>query len=251
MNTEETLEQMRRLRLSAMARSLEDRISRGEHRNTDPEAFVAFLINDEVESRASKRILTLIKKAKLRPEQACLENIRFSTKRGFGKMDLDRFYREDWINRAENMVFTGATGTGKTYLSEALVFQACRMGFRAQKLSQDMLLEEIRVHRATGKYGKFLKDMDKTRVLVIDDFAIGDHTGAQYCEILHLLEDRVGKGSTIVTSQYPCDKWFERIPDPTIADGICDRLLMTSWVLAMKGPSQRGPLRKGGKGDKK
>jgi len=239
MQQEQTVQKMRQLKMSSMAQSYEARIARGEHHNTDPEAFVARLVDDELEARASKRVNTLIQKAQLRPEQACLENIRHGADRGFSKMDLDRFYRADWIQRNENMVLTGPTGTGKTYLAEALAFQSCRLGFRAQKLSQDKLIEEIRIHRATGKYGKFLKTMDQTKVLVIDDFAIGSYTSEQYCEILHVLEERIHKNVTIVTSQYPSDKWFERIPDPTVADAICDRLLMTSWILNLKGPSQR------------
>ena len=240
MSTEQTLQKLRQLRLSTMAQSLEARLARGEHRNTDPEAFVTQLIDDEIEARASKRVNSLIQKAQLRPEQASLENLRYNNARGFSKTDVDRFYRPDWIQRAENMVFAGATGTGKTYLAEALAFQACRLGFRSRKLSQDMLVEEIRIHRAMGKYGKFLKSMEQTQVLVIDDFAIGTYTPEQYCEILHVLEERIGKCVTIVTSQYPSDKWHGRIPDPTIADAICDRLLLTSWILNLKGPSQRG-----------
>lgn len=240
MSLEQTQQKMRQLRLSTMAQSLEARLARGEHRNTDPEAFVSILIDDEIEARASKRVNHLIQKAQLRPEQASLENIRHIASRGFSKTDFDRFFRPDWIQRHENMVFTGATGTGKTYLAEALAFQSCRMGYRSRKLSQDMLIEEIRIHRAMGKYGKFLKMMEQTQVLVIDDFAIGTYSPEQYCEILHILEERINKNVTIVTSQYPSDKWFERIPDPTVADAICDRLLMTAWILNLKGPSQRG-----------
>jgi len=237
---EQTIQKMRKLRLSAMADSLARYLNVGEHHKTDPETFISRLIDDEVEARATKRLKTLIQKAKLRPEQACLENIKHSPKRGLVKTDLDRFYREDWIIRGENMIFTGATGTGKTYLAEALLLQACRMGHRARKTSLDMLLEEIRTHRAMGKYAKYLKDNVQTAVLVVDDFGIADYSGPQYCEFLNLLEERIGRCCTIITSQYPTAKWFERIPDPTVADAICDRLLMTSWNLELKGPSLRG-----------
>jgi DNA replication protein DnaC len=239
MHMEQTLQKMRKLRLTAMANSLEQRLEKGEHRDMDPESFVSHLIDDEVESRATKQIKNLIRRAKLRPEQACLENINHSAKRGFSKKDLDRFHRTDWIDRAENMVFTGATGTGKTYLSEALAFQACRMRRSARKMSQDMLLEEIRINRAMGKYSKFMKEITNVDVLVIDDFAIAEYDSHQYSEILHILEERLGKSCTVITSQYPGKLWFERIPDPTLADAICDRLLRTSWVLEMQGDSQR------------
>lgn len=240
MHTEQTLQKMKSLKLTHMAQSLEDRLSRGEHHKVDPETFVARLVDDEAEGRATKRLQGLIRRASVRPEKAALENIRYAPDRGFAKKDLERYYRNDWIDRHENMVFTGATGTGKTYLAEALILQACKLGYKAKKISMDMLFEEIRVHRAMGKYAKFMKDSSSTSVLVIDDFAIGNHDGVQYCELLHLLEERVGKCSTIITSQYPTELWHERIPDPTIADAICDRLLMTSWVLELKGDSQRG-----------
>lgn len=239
MHTEQTLQKLRQLRLSTMATSLERRLGQGEHRNTDPETFLARLVDDEVEGRSTRRVKMLIQRAKLRPEQACLENIRHQVDRGFKKSDLERFHSDDWITRGENMVFTGETGTGKTYLAEALAFQACRMGYPARKLTQDMLLEEVRTSRAMGKYAHFMKSLERTAVLVIDDFAIGDHDSKQYYEILNILEERIGKTCTIVTSQYPGKSWFERIPDPTIADAICDRLLMTSWVLPMGGKSQR------------
>jgi len=241
MHIEQTLQKMRQLRLTTMANSLEQRIAKGDHRDMDPETLISHLVDDEVEARASKQINRLIKRAKLRPEQACLENINYTGKRGFSKKDLERFYRIDWIERAENMIFTGATGTGKTYLSEALAFQACRMRRKARKLSQDMLLEEVRINRAMGKYARFMRDITNLDVLIIDDFAIADYDSHQYSEILHILEERLGNSCTIITSQYPGKLWFERIPDPTLADAICDRLLMTSWVLEMKGDSQRRP----------
>jgi DNA replication protein DnaC len=237
---EQTIEKLKSLHLHAFAESLRQRLARGDHRKMDPEEFISLLIDDEVETRATKKIQSLIRKANLRPEKACLENIRHEKGRGFAKTDLDRFFREDWITRGENMVFTGATGTGKSYLAEALLFQACKLGYRAEKFSLDMLFEEIRTHRAIGQYPKFMKNIERIAVLVIDDFAIVDYSKQQYCELLHLLEERIGSCSTIITSQYPASKWHERIPDPTVADAICDRLLMGALILEMKGPSQRG-----------
>ena len=109
MHIEQTLQKMRQLRLTTMANSLEQRIAKGDHRDMDPETLISHLVDDEVEARASKQINRLIKRAKLRPEQACLENINYTGKRGFSKKDLERFYRIDWIERAENMIFNGAT----------------------------------------------------------------------------------------------------------------------------------------------
>ncbi len=240
MNREQTLEKLRKLRLSTMADCFEERIQRNDHQSMTPEEFFCALIDDEAEARASKRIRGLLGRSNLRPEKACLENIRYEKKRGFVKADLQRFIGKDWLTKSENMVFTGATGTGKTYLAEALVFQACRMGYRGEKYSLDALLEEIRVQRALGQYAKWLKRTLKVTVLVIDDFAIASHTQQQYCELLHLLEERTSRSITIITSQYPLEKWHERIGDPTLADAICDRLIMGAWNLQLKGPSQRG-----------
>lgn len=239
MEIEQTIEQMKSLRLSYMSQSLQERMSRGEHRDLSSEEFVGILVEDECNSRKTKKIKNLIRKANLRGEKPCLENIRYEKERGFSKKDISPFYKDDWIKNAENMVFTGATGTGKSYLAEALVFQACKSGFRAKKLSMDMLLEEVRANRALGQYQKYIGLLNKISVLVIDDFAISDYKKNQYCELLHILEERTGSSSTIITSQYATKDWHSRIPDPTVADAICDRLIMGSWVLNMKGPSQR------------
>jgi DNA replication protein DnaC len=238
---EQTIAKLTSLRLTTMAKSLRRRLDNGEQHKMSPDEFLSCLVDDEVESRATKKIANLMKKANLRPEQASLENLRFEKTRGFSKKDIEPYYREDWIRRAEDMVFTGATGTGKSYLAEALVFQSCKLGFRAEKISFNKLLEEVRAHRALGQYSKFMKNMQRTAVLVVDDFAIDDNTSKQqYCEFLHILEDRTKRCSTIITSQYPTGKWHERIPDPTLADAICDRLIMGAWNLGFLGSSQRG-----------
>ena len=144
------------------------------------------------------------------------------------------------LDKGRNVVLTGPTGVGKTYLAEALIFQACKMGVKGRKLSLSLLLEEVRVARATGSYIKYLKTISGINVLALDDFLITKPNVQEAGELLGILEERVSSCSTIITSQYPTNKWHERISDPTIADALCDRLLEGSIIMKLSGKSQRG-----------
>lgn len=212
----------------------------GKHLSMSSEEFLSLLVDAELSARASKRFDLMIKRANLRPENACLENIRISKDRGLKREMIQQFLSSGWIDRGRNIILTGATGVGKTYLAEALIFQGCKVGAKGRKLSLALLLEEIRVARATGSYIKYLKGISGLKVLALDDFLITKPSVSDAGELLNILEERVAASPTIVTSQYPADKWHERIPDPTIADALCDRLLEGSMIINMSGPSQRG-----------
>lgn len=239
MNLEPTHQKLKDLRLKAMSDSLEARMERNEHRELTPEEFFALIVEDEYHARKSRRFNTMIKKADLRPENPCLENIRYEQQRGFAKKDLYEFTDSKWIDNAKNVILTGPTGVGKTYLGESLIFQGCKLGFAGRKITQNLLLEETMVARATGKLIKYLKDVQRTKVLVLDDFLINKLNSDSASEILMFLEERVMRCPTIVTSQYPTDKWHGRISDSTIADAICDRLLVGTIRINLKGQSQR------------
>ena len=223
-----------------MAEVAERLMHTGQHLAMNSEEYLAILVDAELSARKSKRFNLMLKKANLRSEKASLENLRYQEGRGFQKSDITPFMTKAWIEKGRNIVITGATGVGKTYLAEALIFQGCKMGAKGKKLSLSLLLEEVRVARATGNYIKYLKNISGVNVLALDDFLITKPSVQEAGELLSILEERVASCPTIITSQYPPNKWHERISDPTIADAICDRLIEGAYMMKLAGKSQRG-----------
>jgi len=239
MHLETTLTQLRTLRLSSMAASLQERLSRGDHNGVSAEDFLAVLVEDEFRSRQEKKLSRLIGLANFKPEQACLENIMYSPSRGFQKKDLLQFTTETWIQQAHNAIICGATGTGKTYIAEAIGLQACKMGHSTRKVRYKALFEEINAARATGQYLKHVQRLQKTRVLIIDDFLMSEVTPEEASHLFEIIEERTQLGPLIVTTQYPVGQWHKRLPDPTIADAVCDRLAHTAITINLRGESMR------------
>lgn len=241
MHTEQTYTKLRSMRLSVMADSMEERLKRGDHRDTSPEEFLGLLVDDEYTARKNRTLSRMIGRANFKPEGACIENIDYKAARGFTKSDILFFTSDTWIKNAQNVVLCGPTGVGKTYIAEAIAQQACRMGYPAMRLRYKMLFQEIKRAKGTGQYLKFISKMDKIRVLVLDDFLMGPISQEEVSELMEILEDRSQKNPTIVTSQYPIGKWHSQLPDPTFADAICDRFKRVSRVFNLVGDSMRHP----------
>ncbi len=240
MHLETVLSQMRSMRLSSMADAFSSRLAAGDHNGLSHEEFVSLLINDEWQARENRKLSLMLSRTNFKPEQACLENIKYDDIRGFKKMDIMEFRTETWVQNTRNVILTGATGSGKTFIAEAIGLQACRLGFGAVKKRFRILFEEIREAKGVGTYLKYLKQIEKTKVLIIDDFLMDDMlTAADLNDLMDLIELREQTGSIIVTTQYPVAKWHERMPDPTIADAICDRLINNAAVFNLKGESMR------------
>lgn len=239
MHIETTLSQLRALHLSKMADSFQDRIAKGDHNGISGEDFFAILVEDEYSSRQGKKLARLISNANFKPEQACMENIIYNPARGFQKKDLLQFTTATWIQQAHNTVICGPTGTGKTYLAEAIGLQACKMGHSTRKVRFKTIFEEINAARATGLYLKYLEKLQKTKVLIIDDFLMNDISQDDAGHLFEIVEERTQLGPLIVTTQYPINQWHKRMPDPTIADAICDRLAHTAITINPRGDSMR------------
>jgi DNA replication protein DnaC len=239
MHIEQTLSQLRTLRLSHMARSMEERIQKGEHKQLTCDEFLGLLVEEEYHARKNRKLSRLIGRANFKSEGACLENVKYRPERGFLKGDLNSFRSPAWVDAHRNVLLIGPTGAGKTYIAEAIALEACKMGYSANKVSYKRLLEEMRNARGTGQYLKYLDRLAACQVLLLDDFGIGTITVEECADLMDVLEERVQKSSTLVTSQYPVELWHTRIPDPTVADAICDRLLGGAIVLNLKGESLR------------
>ena len=239
MHLETTLSQLREMRLSVMADALQRRLEHGDQQGLSGEEFAALLIEDEYCARQQRKLNRLIGQANFKPEGACLENVRYATTRGVEKRDLMAFTTPAWIQGAHNLILTGATGTGKTYLAEAIGLQACQLGYSVRKLRYKTLFEELNAARGTGLFLKALKRLQLTRVLILDDFLMTPATPDDLANLLEIIEDRSQLGPLVITTQYPPSAWHPLIPDPTIADAICDRLIHTSTILTLQGDSQR------------
>jgi DNA replication protein DnaC len=239
MHIETVLKQLRSMRLSIMAESLERRLAANDQRDLSCEEFFALLVEDEFAARQSRKLTRLIQRANFKPEQACIEDIRYEPSRGIHKKDIMPFTAPLWVQQAQNVVLVGATGVGKTYIAEALGLQACKMGYSARKVRFKMLFEEINNARACGQLLKYLKQLQQTTVLIIDDFLMARVTEEDLTFLLEMLEERTQLGPVVLTTQYPVADWHKLMPHPTLADAICDRLAHTARILNLKGESLR------------
>jgi len=244
MHMEQTYTQLRSMRLTIMATMLEQRLANGDHRQLSHEEFISLLVEDEYVSRKSRRLARMIGRANFKPEQACLENIHYDSRRGFNKMDIMQFSSRTWIDNAQNIIITGPTGTGKTYIAEAIGLHVCKIGMPVKKIRYKRLFEEILSARGTGQYLNYIQKLQKIKVLILDDFAMQAINPDELSDLLDIIEERDQLGPVIITTQYPPNKWHELFDDPTAADAICDRLIPTAIKLNLKGKSLRGSQKK-------
>lgn len=239
MHLETTLTQLRDMRLSVMADALRRRLEQGDQHGLTGEEFVALLVEDEYTARQQRKLTRLIAQANFKPEGACLANVRYTPARGITKAALLAFSTASWIEGAHNVIFTGPTGTGKTYLAEALGLQACTLGYSVRKLRYKTLFEELAAARGTGQLLKAFKRLQLTRVLILDDFLMTPASADDLANLLEIIDERSQVGALILTTQYPVAEWHRLMPDPTLADAICDRLIHTSTRFTLQGESLR------------
>jgi DNA replication protein DnaC len=234
-----TLEQLNELRLHAMARSWE---AQTEDPSSDELGFddrLGILVDAEWQDRQNKRLTRLLKEAKLRIAGACLEDVEFAKERQLDRAVIRQLGTGKWIEAHHNVVITGATGVGKTYLACAFAQHACRRGHRTLYRRAPRLFEELRLAHADGSYPRLLARFARAEVLVIDDWGLAPVQDMERRDLLEIMEDRHGLRSTIWTSQLPVAKWHDHMGDPTVADALCDRLLHNAHRIVLHGPSRR------------
>lgn len=197
------------------------------------------LVDAEAGERENHRLERLLREARLKLSQACLEDIDYAARRELNRAQIRQLATCRWIQEHQNLIVTGATGTGKTYLACAFAQQACRQGLRAIYRRVPRLFHELTLAHADGSYGRLLAKLARIDVLVLDDWGIAPFQDQERRDLLEILEDRYGVRSTIVASQLPTKTWHAQIGDPTVADSICDRLLHNAHRLVLKGGSRR------------
>lgn len=241
MLTEPTLNKLRTLRLDAFATAWAEQHKMPEIAKLAFDERLALLVDAECLARENKRLGRLLKEAKLRISQACVEEIDYPARRELDKAVVRQLAACRWVQEHQNVIVTGATGTGKTFVSCALAQQACRKGFSATYRRASRLFDELALARADGSYVRLLAKLARVDVLVIDDWGLTPAREQERRDFLEILEDRYGQRSTIMTSQLPTKAWHEHLADQTLADAILDRILHNAHRLVLKGPSRRKP----------
>ena len=205
----------------------------------DKEDFLAHLVDNEYHKRRENRMRRFLRDAKVRFPSACLEELDYNSKRGLRKEVIREVASGRYLENKQNVLISGATGAGKTYLASALAGHACRNLNKTRYWRMTRMLEEMRVEKATGDYLKALDKMKKLRVLVIDDLGPEILTGEQKTIMMEIVEDRYLTGSTIIASQLPFEQWYEVFGDQATADAICDRIFHNAIKINLKGDSMR------------
>ena len=234
-----TLDQLRGLRLDGMIAALNDSATQAAAQALTFEQRLALLVQRELDWREGKRVARLLKAAKLKVSGACVEDIDWRAGRGLDRHLVTALAEGDWIRHGRNVLITGATGCGKTWLGCALAQQAARQGFSVLYTRATRLLQELQVAHGDGSFGRRLGQLAKLDLLMLDDLAIAPIAAQERQDLLEVLDDRVGSRSTLITSQLPTSAWHQWLAEPTIADAIMDRLLHGAHTLALKGESLR------------
>ena len=234
MLNEHTLDQLKSLRLDGMVRAIEEQATSTA---ADALAFddrLTLLVQREVAWRDDRRVARLLKAAKLKVSSACIEDINWRASRSLDRGLIAALAGGDWLRHARNLLITGATGSGKTWLACALAHQAARSGFSVLYVRAARLFDELQVAHGDGSFARRLAALAKLDLMVIDDFAISPMGPGERNDLLELLDDRIGTRSTLITSQLPVKAWHTYLNDPTLADAILDRVVHSSHKIELK-----------------
>lgn len=237
MNT--TLEQLRGLRLNGMASGLQEQLAGAGSHSLSFEERLALLVEREVHQRDDKKRQRLLKDARLKYPQAAIEDLDSRAGRGVDRRAIMALALGDWIESGHSVLITGPTGAGKSWLACALAQYACRRGHSALYQRVPRLGEELRIRHGNGTFVKWLMQLAKTDVLLLDDWGMAALDSQTRADLLEIIDDRAASRATIITSQLPIEHWHAWIGDATIADAILDRLMQRNHRFTLTGESLR------------
>jgi len=238
MTNESTLRKMIGMKLSGMAQAFRNTLKSSFSTEMTADELVAYLVDAEWEDRQNRRLTRLIKSANFRL-QAAIEQVYTRPVRNIDKNLLLRLSDCTWINKGENILITGPTGVGKSFIACALGNQAVHHDFRTLYFNANKLFSKLKMAKADGSYVKELSRIQRHHLLILDDFGLHPLDELSNLILLEILEDRYSLGSTIVTSQFPISDWHNLLSNPTVADAICDRLVHNAYKIELDGDSMR------------
>ena len=238
MLTQPTLDRMNAMKMFFMVDAFQRQLTSSQNSALSFEERLGLLIDAEWSGREQRKLDQRLKGARLR-HAASLEDVDFKAHRGLNRDLVLSLGRCDWVRERQNLLLTGPTGVGKSYLACAFAERACRSGFTAQYLRAPRLYQELAVARGDGSYGRLLARLTRTQLLIIDDWGLAPLKDQERRDLLEVVEDRYERTSTLITSQLPVKSWHEVIGDATLADAICDRLVHCAHSIELKGPSLR------------
>lgn len=233
----EILTKMRQMRLLGMAKAFHLTLESGKNEKFTPDEMITHLVDSEWDERYNRKLDRTLQSARFR-YKASVEELSFENSR-VDKNQILRLADCEFVKQKENIIITGSTGIGKSFIASALGHQACALGYRVLYQHSTKLFGRMKIAKADGSYLKELAKIEKQHVLLIDDFGIQPLDAQSRSTLLEIMEDRHGKSSTIITSQIPVNKWHEVIGEETIADAILDRIIHDAHRIEMKGDSLR------------
>jgi DNA replication protein DnaC len=243
MNNNATLEQMKQMKLHGMAGAFQTSIETHSHQNMTADELISYIIGAEYDDRNNRRISRSLESARFR-YKASIEEVDFQSPRNLDKNNLLRLADLSFIEQTEDIIITGKTGVGKSFLASALGNKACMQGYKVMYFNTGKLFSRLKMSGADNSYFKEIKKIEQQDLIILDDFGLQPLDMQSRLYLLEILEDRYSKHSTIITSQLPVNKWHEIIEDATIADAILDRIVHSSHRIELKGESLRKKRKK-------
>jgi DNA replication protein DnaC len=233
-----TLDKLQQLKFTGMARALAEQVNQPDIDQLDFHERLGLLVDREITERDNRRLSSRLRQAKLK-HPACVEDIDYRHPRGLDRAMIANLSSNYWVAQHRNVLITGPTGIGKTWIACALAQKACREGYRALYLRLPRLLQQLPIAKGDGTYTRLLMRLAKIDLIILDDWGLAKLTAEQRRDLLEILEDRYDCRSTLVTSQLPVDQWHSVIGDATLADAILDRLVHNAYRINLKGESLR------------